>query len=205
VEVGSAGRSRSAESRIYLETKRLVLRSLTEEDAENLHVLDADPEVMRYLNDGRLHTRTEIVEQVLPHYLDHHARYGERYGFFTAIEKASGRFIGWFHFRPYLANPDEIELGYRLMRDAWGRGYATEGSRALIRKGFVEFGVDTIVADTLVGNVRSRRVMEALGMHLRSEFALDADEFPDWDVDQRRGVEYAITRAEWEAGGTRQA
>lgn len=201
MEVVSADRSRSAGSRIYLETDRLVLRHLSEEDADHLYALDGDPEVMRYLNNGRTHTRVEIVEKVLPHYLDHHARYGERYGFFAAIEKATDRFIGWFHFRPYLANRDEIELGYRLMRSAWGKGYATEGARALLRKGFVEFGVDTIVADALVGNVRSRRVMEALGMHLRSEFTLDADEFPDWDVEQRRGVEYVLTRAEWKPAG----
>jgi len=201
VEVGSADRSQPAELRIYLETDRLVLRYLTEEDVENLYALDADLEVMRYLNNGRPHSRSQIVEKVLPHYFDHHVRYGDRYGFFAAIEKESERFIGWFHFRPYLANPDEIELGYRLVRSAWGKGYATEGSRALLRKGFVEFGIDTIVADTLVGNLRSRRVMEALGMRLRSEFTLDADEFPDWDGDQRRGVEYVLTRTEWEEAG----
>ncbi len=189
-------------SRIYLETERLVLRTLTVDDADHLSALDADPEVMRYLNNGRPHSRAEIVEKVLPHYTDHRIRYGERFGFFAAIEKANDRFIGWFHFRPYLPNPDEIELGYRLMRRAWGKGLATEGSRALIQKGFTEFGVDTIVADTLVGNVRSRWVMEALGMRPRAEFVLDADEFPDWDADQRRGVEYVLTREEWEGPRT---
>jgi len=201
VEVSSADRSGSAESRIYLETNRLLLRYLTEEDVDPLFALDADPEVMRYLNNGRPHTRGEIVEEVLPHYLEHHVRYGDLYGFFAAIEKESVHFIGWFHFRPYFANPGEIELGYRLVRSAWGKGYATEGSRALLRKGFVDFGIDTIVADTLVGNVRSRRVMEALGMRLRSEFTLDADEFPDWDEIQRRGVEYVLPRAEWQGAG----
>jgi len=184
--------------RIYLETKRLILRYLTAEDGENLYDLDSDPEVMRYLNNGRTHTRTEIAERVLPHYLDHHARYGDQYGFWAAIERTTGDFLGWFHFRPFRDAPEEIELGYRLKRSAWGKGYATEGSRALIRRGFVEFGVDRIVADTLVGNVRSMRVMEALGMALESEFMLDVDEFPDWDAVQRRGVKYALTRETWE-------
>jgi len=150
--------------RVYLETERLVLRPLTEDDAGNLFELDSDPEVMRYLNNGRTHTREEIVEKVLPHYLDHYLRYGESYGFWAAIGKASGAFLGWFHFRPYRRAPSEIELGYRLVRAAWGKGLASEGSRALIRKGFTELGVDKVVADTLVGNARSRRVMEALGM-----------------------------------------
>ena len=48
------------------------------------------------------------------------------------MEKVGGRFIGWFHLRP----PDDPELGYRLRRDLWGRGYATEGSRALIDHAF---------------------------------------------------------------------
>ena len=65
----------------------------------------------------------------------------EGYGFWAALEKAAGEFLGRFHFRPREeAGPDEAELGYRLRKSAWGRGYATEGSRALISKGFTEFG-----------------------------------------------------------------
>jgi len=187
------------EGRIYLETDRLILRVLTTADADSLFELDSDPEVMRYLNNGRTHTRKEIVERVLPHYLEHSVRYGDRYGFWAAIDKAHGEFIGWFHFRPFRDAPEEIELGYRLKRSAWGKGYATEGARALIRKGFVELGIGKIVADTLARNVRSRRVMEALGMTLEAEFTLDADEFPEWNAEERRGVKYAVTRAEWKA------
>ncbi len=187
------------EPAVYLETERLVLRRLTEDDAKRLFELDSDPEVMRYLNNGRTHTRNEIVEKVLPHYLDQSARYGDEYGFWAAIEKATGAFVGWFHFRPYRAEPEAIELGYRLMRSAWSKGFATEGSRALLREGFTELGVDKVVADTLVGNVRSRRVMEALGMRLEAEFVLDPDEFPEWSEGQRRGVRYALTRSEWAA------
>ena len=185
--------------RVYLETERLVLRRLTEDDADNLFELDSDPEVMRYLNNGRTHTREEIVEKVLPHYLDHYVRYGEDFGFWAAIEKATRAFLGWFHFRPYRGAVDEIELGYRLVRAAWGKGFASEGSRALIRKGFTELGVEKVVADTLASNVRSLQVMEALGMRWEASFVLDADEFPGWDETQRRGAKYGLTRSEWEA------
>ena len=181
---------------VYLETERLILRWLTEDDVDHLFELDSDPEVMRYLTGGVPHTRGEIVEKVLPQYLDHYERY-EGYGFWAAIEKPGGRFIGWFHFRPFRENPDEIELGYRLERSAWGNGYATEGSRGLIEKGFTELGVDTVVATTVAANTRSCRVMERLGMQVEREFVLDADEFPNWDQEQRRGVKYALTRAEW--------
>ena len=197
--------SSSSSCPVHLETKRLLLRRLTEDDADHLYELDSDPEVMRYLSNGRTHTRDEIVEKVLPHYLDHSTRFGEEYGFWAAIERGKGTFLGWFHFRPYRSEPEAIELGYRLMRSAWGRGFAAEGSRALIRRGFTELGVEKVVADTLVGNLRSRRVLEAIGMRLEGCFALEADEFPDWSGKNRRGVKYALTRSEWLADRQRRS
>lgn len=183
---------------VYLVTERLILRRLTEADAGNLLELDSDPEVMRYLTGGIPHTHEEIVTRVLPRFLAYYERY-QQYGFWAAIERTSGDFLGWFHFRPYRAAPEEIELGYRLKRSAWGKGYATEGSRALIKKGFTELGVDKIVGDTLAGNARSRRVMEAVGMKLEQSFVCDPDEFPAWSEEERRGVKYVISRAQWEA------
>ncbi|MFC2081780.1 GNAT family N-acetyltransferase [Candidatus Bipolaricaulota bacterium] len=84
----------SRQARVYLETDRLLLRCLTADDAENLFDLDSDPEVTRYLNNGRTHTREEIARKALPHYLDHHRRYGDEYGFWAAIERATGAFLG---------------------------------------------------------------------------------------------------------------
>jgi RimJ/RimL family protein N-acetyltransferase len=62
------------------------------------------------------------------------------------------------------ADPPAVELGWRLARDAWGHGYATEAARASVRFGFEELGCDELVAFTAAGNVRSRAVMERLGM-----------------------------------------
>jgi RimJ/RimL family protein N-acetyltransferase len=88
----------------------------------------------------------------------------ERYGFWAAVEKSTGRFVGWFHLRPGDgAGPDEPELGYRLRREVWGRGYATEGSLALIDKAFTELRADRVYASTMAVNVASRRVMEKAG------------------------------------------
>jgi RimJ/RimL family protein N-acetyltransferase len=93
------------------------------------------------INGGRPTPRQEIENDVLPTFLDYYERF-PGYGFWAAVEKSTGRFVGWFHFRPAeRAHPDEIELGYRLRKSAWGKGYATEGSRALIQKGFAELGV----------------------------------------------------------------
>src|SRR4030095_15550539 len=149
---------------VFLETERLVLRRFTDADLDLLVELDGDPEVMRYITAGRPTSREESRDEVLPAFLRYYQRF-PGYGFWAAVEKATGQFLGWFHLRPPEgAGPDEPELGYRLRRSAWGKGYATEGSRALIRKGFAELRVRRVVASTMAVNVASRRVMEKAGL-----------------------------------------
>src|SRR5438094_8258584 len=133
-------------------------------DADNLVSLDADPDVMRFVTGGIPTSREEIQNEVLPAFLGYYQRY-EGYGFWAAIEKETGEFLGWFHFRPRADSaPGEAELGYRLRKSAWGMGYATEGSRALIRKGFTELGVRRVYACAMAVNPASRRVMEKSGL-----------------------------------------
>ena len=192
---------------VYLETERIALRRFGEADLDRLVDLNADPSVLRYINGSRPIRRAEIERDFLPAYLAYHER-GARYGFWAAVEKASGAFLGWFHFRPSPGAPDdEPELGYRLRRSAWGKGYGTEGSRALIRKGFSELGVARVVAYTYGDNIASRRVMEKAGMRLVRTFRLTPEQLKeelgvtDPELFPGDDVEYAITRAEWEAQG----
>ncbi|MBB4938228.1 RimJ/RimL family protein N-acetyltransferase [Streptosporangium album] len=180
---------------ILLETDRLTLRRFTETDEDNLVELNGDPEVMRFLTGGRPTPRDEIRNTVLPSFLGYYERPGG-FGFWAAVERSTGRFLGWFHLRPRRED-GEIELGYRLNRSAWGRGYATEGSRALIDKGFTELGVERVVAETMAVNLGSRRVMEKSGLTLVRAFHQD---WPDAIAGSEHGeVEYALTRADWEA------
>jgi RimJ/RimL family protein N-acetyltransferase len=182
--------------KVHLETDRLILRRFTVADADLVVELDADPEVRRYV---ALHptTRDEAVTEVLPAWLRYYERY-PGYGFWAAVERESGEFIGWFHLRPGLTDPrdDEPELGYRLRHSAWGRGYGTEGSRALIDSAFRDLGARRVWAETMVVNVGSRRVMEKAGMRLVRTFHADWPErLPG---DEHGDVEYEITRGEWE-------
>jgi RimJ/RimL family protein N-acetyltransferase len=181
---------------VFLETERLVLRRFTRADVDNLFELDSDPGVMRYINGGKPTPRHEIENDILPAFLDYYGRF-EGYGFWAAIEKSTGEFVGWFHLRPNRgASLDEPELGYRLRRSAWGNGYATEGSRALIRKAFTELGVRRVVAETMVVHAASRRVMEKAGLELVRIFH---QEWPDRiEGDEHGDVEYALSRADWE-------
>jgi RimJ/RimL family protein N-acetyltransferase len=88
-------------------------------------------------------------------------------------------------------------LGYRLRKSAWGQGYATEGSRALIRKGFTEFGVRRVIAEAMAVNLASRRVMEKSGLKFVRTFR------SDWpyriEGDDQGDVEYGLDKADWEA------
>jgi RimJ/RimL family protein N-acetyltransferase len=190
---------------VHLETERLILRRFTGDDAQNLFDLDNDPDVMRFLTGGSGTSMETVESEILPGFLSWHARSND-FGYWAAVEKATGDFIGWFLFRPERGGPfTEPELGYRLRKPAWGKGLATEGSRALVDKGFAELGVLRVFATTYQDNLGSRRVMEKLGMRhvashrytpeeMREQFGVSAPElFPGEDV------EYAITRDEWAA------
>ncbi len=183
--------------RIILETPRLVLREFTEDDAGNLFDLNSDPEVMRYLAGGRPTPHEEIRDQIIPFHLAVYSRL-DRLGTWAAQSAATGEFLGWFHFRPGPGNDiTNIDLGYRLRRAMWNKGYATEGSRALIRMGFTGLGVKRVFAHTLTVNTASRRVMEKCGLMLVRTTPYEG---PDVIEGAEHGeVEYALTKPEWEA------
>ncbi|WP_328557827.1 MULTISPECIES: GNAT family N-acetyltransferase [unclassified Streptomyces] len=182
----------------YLETERLTLRQFTTGDADLLIELDSDPAVTRYLTGGNP-TAPEIVrERQLPNIIAGYGKWRGDLGLFAAQEKDSGAFIGWFCLRPEPEGPlDEVELGYRLRQAAWGKGYATEVSRALLVKAFTELGVRMVWAETMVVNHGSRNVMEKLEMTL-------ADTIPTppgmqmVEGSEHGGVRYEITKEQWE-------
>lgn len=143
-----------------LRTGRLLLRQWCDHDLEPFATLNADPEVRRYF--PGLMTRAESDELAARE----RTLIEERGWGLWAIEAPEG-FVGFVglaepqfeaHFTP------AVEVGWRLARHAWGRGYATEAGRAALGFGFGELGLDEIVSFTTVANERSRRVMERLGM-----------------------------------------
>lgn len=179
---------------VYLQTGRLTLREFTADDLDDLVELDSDPEVMFHITGGRATSRAEMADEVLPHWLAFH-RTGDGFGFFAAHERPGGAFTGWFHLRP---GHDGAELGYRLRREFWGRGYATEGTRALIDKAFTDLGVSRVYAETMAVHTASRRVMEKAGLRFVRTFHADwPDRIPG---DEHGDVEYALTREEWATG-----
>lgn len=173
---------------IFLETPRLILRQFTEDDVDNLVALDSDRDVMRFIG-GVANSREAITKKSLSDILSYYTEY-DNLGFWAIVEKSSKEFIGWVVLRPEsrfriavllnVVESDALELGYRLRKVSWGRGYATEASRALIDKVLITEKISKIVAWALPENKASIRVMEKLGMKLQQEYVLTAaDVLPD--------------------------
>ncbi|GAA1463140.1 GNAT family N-acetyltransferase [Williamsia maris] len=180
---------------MIIETAHLVLRPITRDDAAALEELDSDPAVMRYVSGGRPTPRTMIEDWVIPRAIaEMSTRRGV--GMFAAMDRHRGGFLGWFSLRaPRHSSRAELELTYRLRREAWGYGIATEGSRALVQVAFDRLATDRLFAGTMAVNAPSRRVMEKSGMRLAALHQAD-----DTAIDgyERGEVEYEILRSQWE-------
>lgn len=172
----AAFRIAADDPRIELATPRLLLRRFGADDAPLLTHLDSDPEVMRFL-DGGGPARPDLDAQAVVRFQKTYEEH-PGLGFFAAHLRDSGDYVGWFHFRPDRQDPAHVDLGYRLVRRAWGQGLATEGSRALIERGF-QRGVPCVVAYALLANRGSWRVMEKLGMERVGEFTEERFPGPD--------------------------
>jgi RimJ/RimL family protein N-acetyltransferase len=157
----------------FLETDRLRLREFEAcaRDEQLLLELDSDPRVMRYLSDGAPTPIERVREWVPPRFMEHYSHH-PKFGVFAAHlrQEPSAPFIGWFILRPAIADhpaPEtagQIELGYRLRYEAWGKGYATEGSRALLDYAFRVAHAPLVMATAMKDNRGSRHVMEKLGL-----------------------------------------
>lgn len=189
----------------YLETERMTLRRFTPADVDALAALHGHPDVMRRIDDGRPVPRTVVEREQLPRIIRAYDELPVGQGCFAAEETSSGDFLGWFALSPAnsvgLDADAGTELGYRLLPTVWGRGYATEGARALVRAAFTATTpsqlalVDRIVATTMTVNTASRRVLEKAGLTLIRTFF---EEWPDPIEGAEHGdVEYAITRETW--------
>lgn len=177
---------------MFLETERMYFRQFRAEDAQLLFELDSDPEVMRFISKNQP-VLSCIQDDIIPRFISYYSQSPPR-GFWAAHLREGGGFIGWFHLRPDKIAPEEMELGYRLKRSVWGRGLATEGSRALLKKAFGEWAYEKVCARTLITNLASRRVMEKAGLNFECEFIYGVDALPDWIEEERRAVKYSVTR-----------
>lgn len=171
-----------------VETERLILRPLTPGDLDALAEINSDPPVMRYIGDGQPASREHTAER-LNFLVEHGRQYG--FGAWAVWHKQSLSLIG-FVALIHLDGTTEVEVGYRLARDYWGKGFATEAARASLRHGFQDLALDRIVAVVQPENIASQRVLEKLGL----KYEKDA-RYYNADVKY-----YAIAREAYEPDGS---
>jgi RimJ/RimL family protein N-acetyltransferase len=172
-------------------TRRLLLRPVRPADRDDLHRLEQDPEVMRYLNGG-LPTPLEPVDPDASPYLMPRGRELEVR---AVVARDGGAFMGWV---AMFVDHDTGELGYRFIRTCWGQGFAAEAGQALIDDAFARLDIARIKAVTMAVNTRSRRVMEKLGLqHARTFTPTFADPVPGAE---QGDVEYVLERHDWRRG-----
>jgi RimJ/RimL family protein N-acetyltransferase len=163
--------------KIHLETERLRIRDLTKDDLEGMFVLDSDPEVHKYLGNKPIKKKKQALK-----YIKHvQKQYAERgIGRWAVDLKETGEFIGWCGLRLYTEyafnnRTNFHDIGYRLQRKFWGKGYATEAAQACLDYAFTELKLDTVYGITEIGNQGSHNVLLKIGLHYIEDFYYKPD------------------------------
>jgi RimJ/RimL family protein N-acetyltransferase len=143
-----------------IETARLQLRRFTLDDAEIFFILGSHPEVIRYATRAPLASLDEARERLLAVPMRDYTTHG--CGRLLIIEKTTAQSIGWCGLK-YNAGLGEVDIGYRLLPEYWGNGYAGEACRAVIERGWPQPGLRRLVGTVHPDNARSRRLLISLG------------------------------------------
>ncbi|HVZ96262.1 MAG TPA: GNAT family N-acetyltransferase [Chitinophagaceae bacterium] len=155
---------------IIFETLRLLLRRFTIEDAPLIYQLNSDPDIVKYAHEPVLENAEQakkiLDEIILPQYI-------LNFGRWAIHKKDDGRFIGWCGIK-YMPKTGIYDLGYRLLKTEWGKGYATEAARETVLYGINHLQIPLITAMAHIENTASIRVMEKIGMSFIRYNTVDA-------------------------------
>jgi RimJ/RimL family protein N-acetyltransferase len=181
-------------SLLELHTERLWLRPWREEDVDALAALNADPRAMEHFPALLSRPETEaMVARIRAHFAQH------GWGLWAVEVPGVAPFIGFVGLSTVSFQAPftpAVEVGWRLAPAHWGQGYAPEGARAVLDLAFHRLGLPEVVSFTVPANVRSRRVMEKLGLHHSPDDDFDHPRLPEGHP-LRRHVLYRVRRSEW--------
>ena len=154
-----------------IETQRLILRTWHDDDAEIFAKINQDPKVIEFLRGPMSLEEAKTFMEGTNRHINAHG-----FGLFAATLKETKQLIGFIGLNiPGFEAPFTpcVEIGWRLAHQYWGKGYAHEGAKAVLKFGFEKFDLKEIVAFTAINNIRSTRVMEKIGMQrdLEGDFA----------------------------------
>lgn len=182
------------------QTPRLILRRWRPEDRAPFAELNADPVAMEHLITPLTRAESDALADRIEGLIA-----GRGWGFWAVEIKTTGEFIGFtgLHAPEGLPMSPCVEVGWRLLREHWGQGYATEAAEAALRVGFARLDLAEIVALTTLMNVRSQAVMDRLGM-VRDEATFEHPRVPEGHPSRTHCL-YRLTRDAWsESRGPRQ-
>ncbi|MCE2982841.1 MAG: GNAT family N-acetyltransferase [Parachlamydia sp.] len=177
-----------------IKTERLVLRPWQQEDLELFAQLNSDARVMEYFPSTLNREESDNLAERISTKLEE-----QGWGLWAVSVPDIAEFIGFIG----LAEPSfkahstpAVEVGWRLAYDFWGRGYATEGAVACLRHGFEKLNLNEIVSFTSIQNIRSRRIMEKIGLHHDPKDDFDHPKLQEGHP-LRKHVLYRLYRDEW--------
>jgi len=174
---------------VILETDRLILRPFTMEDAPGVLEFSSNPEAQKHTGDV-MRTTIEEVENVITNvWFSDYTKYG--YGRFAVVHKADNKIIG-FNGIKYLSDIDETDLGYRFLPEYWGKGIATESSKAIVDYAFKNHKLDKLIGFVMLENPASSAVLKKLGFEF-SKLAPYPGEEEDGNLEW-----YSLTRSAYE-------
>ncbi len=168
-----------------IETERLLLRMFRPDDLDELARLFSDPDVLRYVGDGKPVNREE-TDKALKSIIKHWTTHG--FGRWAVVDKKTHEFVGFGGLRSLFGTPEVV---YHLAKAHWGKGLATELARASLRFGFEEHQFERIVAIAKPDNAASIHIMEKIGMLYEMHTSY-------YNIDV---IQYAITREDFQPGG----
>lgn len=147
------------------QTPRLNLRETSPLDGKMFYELNNDPEVIKYTGDAPFES-VEAASQFLADY-DHFQKYNR--GRWAIVDQSTEDILGWCGLK-YHEDSGETDLGFRLFKKYWNKGYATEASHLALQYGFRRLGLDSIIARAVKENVASLRVIDKLGLEYEQDF-----------------------------------
>ncbi|MAZ14762.1 MAG: GNAT family N-acetyltransferase [Ahrensia sp.] len=176
-------------------TKRLILRPWEERDRDVFYEINSDPQVMEFFPFRRDRQQSDAFFETLI------VRQNERITFSALELRETGECLGFCGLHDGDVEPafpaGTVEIGWRLVTRAWGKGYATEGARAALEYGFEALGLPEIVSFAVHDNHRSTSVMERIGLSRDPERDFDHPHVPDTHPHLKRHVVYRMTAEDW--------
>ena len=172
---------------LYLETERLIMRDIEESDLHGMFELDSDPEVHQFLGNNPITTLDQAAESI--NYI--RTQYKQNgIGRCAVVEKSTNEFVGWSGIKlEDIVRPEfkYYDLGYRLKKKFWGKGYASESALASMKYGFNELNLPEICGAADVNNVASNKILTKAGLEWKDTFYFE-NEKHNW---------YTIKQEDW--------